>query len=100
MCKEKLNLKKVGDSFFNQQLVSLVENNPYLAFVLLSAILEFMGHCYRKGQKTNDDTVRAVFFDLINNVEALKDYRQLNFKFKVKDRKSGQEYRKRQQLSL
>ena len=74
-----MNLKDVGDSFFCDQLENFVSESPYLAFVLLSAILEFMGSCYLSGQGPKDST-REIFFNLINKSEALKAYRELNFK--------------------
>ena len=73
-----MNYKELGDSFFCDQLENLVDDSPYLAFVLLSGILEFMGNCYRAGQGSKNDT-RKIFYDLINNVNALADYRMLNY---------------------
>ena len=81
-----MNLKEIGDSFFCNQLKEFVESNPYFAFVLLSAILEYMGNCNRMGQGSKDET-RTIFYDLINNVESLRDYRLLNYQTK----KSGTE---------
>jgi hypothetical protein len=83
-----MNLKEIGDSFFCYQLKEFVESNPYLAFVLLSAILEYMGNCNRMGQGSKDET-RTIFYDLINNVEAFRDYRQLNYQINIVDKKNG-----------
>lgn len=69
-----MNLKEIGDSFFCDQLKEFVDKSPYMSFVLLSAILEFMGTCYRKGKGSKEDT-KDIFSDLINNVGALKEYR-------------------------
>lgn len=77
-----MNLKEIGDSFFCNQLKELVDKNPYFAFVLLSAILEFLGNCNRKGKGSKDDT-KDIFNDLINNVDAFKEYRK--FKDDTKD---------------
>ena len=73
-----MNYKELGDSFFCGQLEELVDNSPYLSFVLLSSILEFMGHCYRSGQGSKNNT-RGIFLNLINNVKALEEYKKLNF---------------------
>jgi len=74
-----MNLREVGDSLFCYQLKEIVDKCPYFSFVTLSALLEFMGNCYRKGQGSKDCT-REVFFNLINKIDALKAYRLLNFK--------------------
>lgn len=81
-----MNLKDIGNSFFCDQLEKFVSESPYLAFVLLSSLLEFMGNCYQKSQGSKN-TTREIFFNLINNNEALKEYRRFNYK--VKDQKSG-----------
>ena len=69
-----MNLKEIGDSFFCDKLKEFVDKSPYLSFVLLSAIFEFMGNCNRKGQGSKDNS-KDIFNDLINNVDALKEYR-------------------------
>lgn len=74
-----MNLKELGDSLFCEQLNDIVDKSPYLSFIILSAILEFMGNCYLRGQGPKDST-RKIFFNLINNTEALKAYKVLNFK--------------------
>ena len=74
-----MNLKEVGDSLFCDQLKGIVDQSPYLAFILLSAILEFMGNCNKRGRGSKYST-KEIFFDLINNSEALKDYKKLNFR--------------------
>ena len=85
-----MNLKEIGDSFFCDKLKEFVDKSPYLSFVLLSAILEFIGTCYRKGKGSKDNT-RTIFYDLINNVVAFEDYKQLNYQTKIEDKKSGTE---------
>lgn len=85
-----MNLKEIGDSFFCNHLEEIVDRSPYLSFVLLSAILEFLGTCNRIGKGSKDDT-RTIFYDLINNIVAFEDYKQLNYQVKLEDKKSGTE---------
>lgn len=75
----KQNIREIGDSFFSKHLEEFVDKSPYLAFVVLSAILEYMGHCLLKNEGPSMNT-KEIFYDLINNVKALKKYRELNFK--------------------
>ena len=76
-----MSLKDVGDSFFcaNDDLERLVQNQPYMSFVIMSSLIEFIGKCYKRRldfqtqYKSKED-----YFDVINNLESLKKYREFN----------------------
>ena len=43
-----LSLKELGDSFFCDDMNDFVKKQPYMSFVIMSAMLEFLGKCYRQ----------------------------------------------------
>lgn len=82
MEQEKKNLVQVGDSFFKDAAIKeLIEKNPYVSFIVLSALLEFLGKCNKLPRDfvTENESSRDCY-DVINNLEALKEYRVLNYK--------------------
>lgn len=77
-----MTLKEFGDMFINDYIEPLVDSNPYLAFMVLSASIEFIGKCRRKlkdphekGKKGNN-----MFVDAIDNIYALSPYRAFSYK--------------------
>ncbi|MBQ7741424.1 MAG: hypothetical protein IJT90_00640 [Bacteroidaceae bacterium] len=90
MEQEKKNLVQVGDTFFQSATIKeLIEKDPYMSFIVLSAALEFLGKCYKlprtfmaSGSSSQD------CYDVINKLGALESYRDLNYKEKDKN---GQE---------
>ena len=87
-------LKEVGDSFFSDNVKHLVEEEPYWSFVLLSAMIEFMGKCYSIAKGLDSRTSikdmqksglsETDFYNSINQITALKKYKIFNYKKKNK----------------
>ena len=80
MGTDRQNLLKVGNSLFNKDFEDFITKQPYMAFVVLSAILDFIGHCFQMDQSSSIDTVK-IFYDVINNINALSNYRDLNYNY-------------------
>ena len=76
--KNSMTLKEFGDKFIND-VNPIVDTNPYLAFFIMSAALEFISRCkaclpnFHKKDGSSDRYVKA-----INNIKALKPYRIFN----------------------
>ena len=75
-----MTIQEVGNSFFCNELGQLVDKKPYMAFVIMSSILEFIGKCYSKrpdfqqtGYSKND------YYDAINKLDSLEKYRVFNY---------------------
>ena len=78
--KKKVNIRKLGDSLFSTELEELVNNQPYMAFVNLSAILEFIARCkYYKLFDEVSGKIGDMCYDAINNIKALEKYKELNY---------------------
>ena len=91
--KNAMTLKEFGDNFIND-IEPIVETNPYLAFFIMSAALEFISRCkaclpdFHKKDGSSDRYVNA-----INNIKALKPYRIFNKK--VRYRAKNGKYKKK-----
>lgn len=76
-----MNLLCFGEKFIKEDIKSLVESNPYLAFFVLSAAIEFIARCrccltdFHYGERNGKR-----YLDAIDEIEALRPYR----KFKKK----------------
>lgn len=78
-----MSLKEFGDKFINEYIEPLVISNPYLAFMVLSASIEFIGKCRHrlKNPHMNGPMVQKnMFVDAIDNINALSPYRAFNYK--------------------
>ena len=74
-----MTIQEVGDSFFCKELEQLVDKKPYMAFVIMSSILEFKGKCYHKRRDFQETgTSKNDYYDAINKLDSLKEYRILN----------------------
>lgn len=75
-----MTIQEVGDSFFCDELKQLVDEKPYMAFVIMASILEFIGKCYhkhpdfQKRRKSKND-----YFVAINELESLEKYSVFNY---------------------
>ena len=74
-----MNLRELGDSFFCDNMKKFVSDEPYMSFVIMSAIVEFIGKCMKcredfsmKGCSKQD------FCHAINNLEELSKYKVFN----------------------
>ena len=78
--KVAMSLKDFGDKLIYEYIESLVETNPYLSFMVLSASIEFIGKCRKKkknphANKTGDN----MFVYAIDSINALSSYRIFNY---------------------
>lgn len=69
-------IKDLGDSFFiDDKMEKVIEEIPYLSFLILSVILEFIAKCrVSKLYEATDGKTRKYCKDAIENIEALKKY--------------------------
>lgn len=79
--KSAMTLKEFGDMFINCYIEPLVDSNPYLAFMVLSASIEFIGKCRRRLKDPHEKGKRGknMFVDAIDNINALSAYRVFNY---------------------
>lgn len=79
--KNAMSLKEFGDMFINDYIESLIDSNPYLAFMVLSASIEFIGKCRCRLKDPHEKGKRGknIFVDAIDNIKALSPYRILNY---------------------
>lgn len=79
-----MSLKEFGDKLINEYIEPLVISNPYLAFMVLSASVEFIGKCrHRLKNPHNNGTKKNMFVDAIDNINALSPYRVFNYKTSI-----------------
>lgn len=78
--EKKVNVRELGDSLFSNELKELVNNQPYMAFVNLSAILEFIARCkYDKLFDEKSGEIGDWCYNAINQIKALEKYKELNY---------------------
>lgn len=76
-----MNLREYGDKLFGEDLLEMVKNNPYYAFFILAASLEFVAKCRLKllgKKKPKGISEQAIYTSAINNLAAFSDYRRFN----------------------
>lgn len=78
--KVAMSLKDFGDKLIYEFIEPLIESNPYLSFMVLSASIEFIGKCRNKkknphANKSGDN----MFVFAIDNINALSSYRIFNY---------------------
>lgn len=74
-----MTIKELGDSFFDEKMEKVIDDFPYMSFVILSVILEFIAKC--RLSDFDADTrgkTKNYFTDAINDIEALRKYRSLS----------------------
>lgn len=70
-----MTIKELGDSFFCEKVEKVIDDIPYLSFLILSVILEFIAKCrVSKLYEKTDGETRKYCKDAIKNIEALKKY--------------------------
>lgn len=78
-----MSLKEFGDKLINEYIEPLVISNPYLAFMVLSASIEFIGKCRHRLKKPHMNGTKVqnnMFVDAIDNINALSPYRAFDYK--------------------
>ncbi|MBQ9636666.1 MAG: hypothetical protein IJV36_02060 [Prevotella sp.] len=71
-----MNLEEFGDKMIYKDLPFLVASNPYLAFIVLSAVLEFIARCRKTLKSIHDkNNTSGRYVDAIDNINALAPYR-------------------------
>ncbi|MCR4612500.1 MAG: hypothetical protein K5778_00700 [Bacteroidaceae bacterium] len=86
----KQSLLDIGNSFFeNDDVKQFITNNPYMGFVLMSAMIEFLGKCSLQ-QKTFSDSAHSEedFLRAIKDILPLQKYKKWNIKIKLKKGKN------------
>lgn len=80
--KSAMSLKEFGNMFINDYIEPLVVSNPYLAFMVLSASIEFIGKCKCKLKDPHErrKNGKNLFVDAIDSINALSSYRIFNYK--------------------
>lgn len=85
---DTINLKQLGDSFFNIDFERFIDSQPYMSFVVMAGIIEFMGKCIQKrsdfhksGHSEKD------FSSVFEIVTSLNKYQKLNKNDKAKSSK-------------
>lgn len=74
-----MTIKELGDSFFCEKVEKVIDDIPYLSFVVLSVILEFIAKCRLSNFETDTrGKTKNNYNDAINKIEALKKYRYLS----------------------
>ncbi len=72
-------IEEVGDSLFCNELEDLVKKNPFMAFVIMSAILEFIAKCNKKPVDFFSSGHSQIdCYEAINNINALNKYSIFN----------------------
>lgn len=80
---KKMSLKEVGDSFFCAEMETLVDKQPYISFVFMASIIEFIGKCYcrcKDGLPFQVSNTRYDYCKIIKELDSLKKYSFFNFK--------------------
>ena len=78
--KDAMTLEEYGNKLINEDLEQLVESNPYLAFIVLLAVIEFIARCRKKLKNFhNSKDTKKRYVEAINNINAFKAYKQLNY---------------------
>jgi len=74
-----MSLKEVGDSFFNEDMENFIKRQPYMSFVILSGMIEFLGKCFsRRNDFQESNHSKGDYYDVINNLESLQKYKIFN----------------------
>lgn len=80
----KQSLLDIGNGFFeNNEVEQFITNNPYMGFVLMSAMIEFLGKCclqqntFSDSRHSEEDFLRA-----ITDISPLQKYKKWDFKVK------------------
>ena len=80
---KKMDVRELGDSLFSKELENFVKCQPYMAFVNLSALLEFIARCkYQK--RDNDYKTGDLCANAINSIKALEKYKTMNYETEEK----------------
>lgn len=80
MAITKMSLKEVGDSFFNEHVEKFIIEQPFLSFVILSSMIEFMGKCYKCRKDFHESGhSKEDYYDAINNLQFLQKYIVFNY---------------------
>ena len=78
--KKAMSLKEFGDMFINDWIDPLIESNPYLSFMVLSASIEFIGKCRKKIKDPHANKIGDnMFVYAIDSINALSSYRKFNY---------------------
>lgn len=85
---DTINLKQLGDSFFNIDFERFIDSQPYMSFVVMAGIIEFMGKCIQKRSDfLESGHSEGDYYYVINNVTALSKYDKFNYNYKNKSGK-------------
>ncbi len=85
---ETINVKELGDSFFNKDFENFIDKQPYMAFVVLSALLEFIGKVYCHITLNQNTNISGdICYRAINNILSINKYMVFNDKKETKDGK-------------
>lgn len=78
--KVAMPLKDYGDKLIYEYIEPLIESNPYLSFMVLSASIEFIGKCRKKKSNPHaNKNGENMFVYAIDNINALSPYRIFNY---------------------
>lgn len=75
--KKQIDIIELGNSLFNKDFEDFIDRQPYMAFVIMSAMLEFLAKCskhvFNRNLKHNE------IINEIKNIKVLKKYTQMKF---------------------
>lgn len=77
---EAMTLEQYGNKLIIDDLSTLINDNPYFAFIVMSSAIEFIARCRDIPDNFHDDKYRSRkgYVDAIDNLDSFAKYRVFN----------------------